>query len=150
MFLPLSLAAIGPIPRQDVAKATGVFNLTRQLGGSIGVAVLSTVLDHRSAFHRAVLVAHTSVDDKRESSAAKSVRVDALHVAEREQARAESVRQRSILRAQFRGVDAAQRDQARIGAAARALPRVFVQLADSNASPSSVNTVVIAALSSCC
>jgi MFS transporter, DHA2 family, multidrug resistance protein len=65
MFLPLSLAAIGPIPRQDVAKATGFFNLTRQLGGSIGVAVLSTVLDHRAAFHRAVLVAHTSVNDPR-------------------------------------------------------------------------------------
>jgi DHA2 family multidrug resistance protein len=65
MFLPLNLATIGPIPKQDVAKATAFFNLTRQLGGSIGVAVLSTVLDHRSAFHRAVLVAHTSVNDPR-------------------------------------------------------------------------------------
>ncbi|HEX4354656.1 MAG TPA: DHA2 family efflux MFS transporter permease subunit, partial [Polyangiales bacterium] len=65
MFLPLNLATIGPIPKQDVSKATGFFNLTRQLGGSIGVAVLSTVLDHRSAFHRAVLVAHTAVNDPR-------------------------------------------------------------------------------------
>ena len=56
MFLPLQLAAIGPIPRKDVAAATGFFNLTRQLGGSVGVALLSTMLEKREAFHRAVLV----------------------------------------------------------------------------------------------
>jgi DHA2 family multidrug resistance protein len=63
MFLPLNLATIGPIPRQDVAKATGFFNLTRQLGGSIGVALLSTVLDQRMAFHRANLVSHLTPGD---------------------------------------------------------------------------------------
>jgi DHA2 family multidrug resistance protein len=55
MFLPLQLAAIGPIPRQDIAAATGFFNLTRQLGGSMGVAVLTLVLDRRTEFHHAVL-----------------------------------------------------------------------------------------------
>jgi DHA2 family multidrug resistance protein len=56
MFLPLQLAALGPVPKKDVAAATGFFNLTRQLGGSIGVALLSTLLEKREAFHRAVLV----------------------------------------------------------------------------------------------
>src|SRR5262249_60494334 len=55
MFLPLSLATIAPIPKQDMAAATGFYNLTRQLGGSIGVAVLATLLSDRTAFHRAVL-----------------------------------------------------------------------------------------------
>ncbi|WP_437284116.1 DHA2 family efflux MFS transporter permease subunit [Sorangium sp. So ce406] len=55
MFLPLSLAALGPIPRKDIAAATGFYNLTRQLGGSIGVALLSTLLVRRQAFHEAVL-----------------------------------------------------------------------------------------------
>jgi DHA2 family multidrug resistance protein len=41
-----------------VAKATGFFNLTRQLGGSMGVAMLSTILDRRMAFHRSVLASH--------------------------------------------------------------------------------------------
>jgi DHA2 family multidrug resistance protein len=63
MFLPLNLAAIGPIPRQDVAAATGFFNLTRQLGGSVGVALLSTLLDHRMVFHRGSLVAHLNEGD---------------------------------------------------------------------------------------
>lgn len=56
MFLPMSMATFGAIPVKDVAKATGLYNLTRQLGGSIGIAVLTTVLASRTAFHRAVLV----------------------------------------------------------------------------------------------
>lgn len=55
MFLPLSLAAIGPLPKKDVAAASGIYNLTRQLGGSIGIALLTTILARRQAFHSAVL-----------------------------------------------------------------------------------------------
>ena len=65
MFLPLNLAALGPIPRDEVAKAAGFFNLTRQLGGSMGVALLSSVLDRRMAFHRSVLVEHLVAGDPR-------------------------------------------------------------------------------------
>jgi len=56
MFLPLSMATLGPIPQKDVAAASGFYNLTRQLGGSVGVALLTTLLAQRQAFHRAVLV----------------------------------------------------------------------------------------------
>ncbi|MDP9035864.1 MAG: DHA2 family efflux MFS transporter permease subunit [Myxococcota bacterium] len=56
MFLPLSMATLGPIPKKEVAAATGFFSLTRQLGGSAGVAILATVLAQRQAFHRTVLV----------------------------------------------------------------------------------------------
>jgi DHA2 family multidrug resistance protein len=63
MFLPLSLATLGPIPKKDVGKASGFYNLTRQLGGSIGVALLSTLLERREAFHRAVIVEKLSASD---------------------------------------------------------------------------------------
>jgi DHA2 family multidrug resistance protein len=56
MFLPLSMATLGPIPKRDVGKASGFYSLTRQLGGSIGVAMLATILATRQAFHRVVLV----------------------------------------------------------------------------------------------
>ena len=56
MYLPLSMAALGPIPKAEISKASGFYNLTRQLGGSIGVAILSTLLERREAFHRAVIV----------------------------------------------------------------------------------------------
>jgi MFS transporter, DHA2 family, multidrug resistance protein len=63
MFLPLNMATLGPIPKKDVGAAAGFFNLTRQLGGSIGVALLTTLLSRRQAFHRAVLSEHLSVGD---------------------------------------------------------------------------------------
>ncbi|MFB2897375.1 DHA2 family efflux MFS transporter permease subunit [Aerosakkonemataceae cyanobacterium BLCC-F50] len=63
MFLPLSLATLGPLPKQDISAGSGFYNLTRQLGGSIGIAILTTLLDQREHFHRAVLLAHiTSYD----------------------------------------------------------------------------------------
>ena len=55
MFLPLSLATLGPIPRRDVPAASGLYNLTRQLGGSFGIAIITTVLARRQAFHEGVL-----------------------------------------------------------------------------------------------
>jgi DHA2 family multidrug resistance protein len=57
MFLPLSLAVLGPLPKQDISAGSGFYNLTRQLGGSIGIALLTTLLDRRQAFHRAILLA---------------------------------------------------------------------------------------------
>ncbi|HEX4446315.1 MAG TPA: DHA2 family efflux MFS transporter permease subunit [Polyangiaceae bacterium] len=56
MFLPLSLATLGPIPKKDMAGASGFFNLTRQLGGSIGVALLTTLLARRNVWHHTVLI----------------------------------------------------------------------------------------------
>ena len=58
MFLPLSLATLGPLPREDVGAGSGFYNLTRQLGGTFGIALLTVVLDHQRAVHRALLVEH--------------------------------------------------------------------------------------------
>jgi len=61
MFLPLSLATLGSLPPADIPAGSGFYNLTRQLGGSIGIAILTTLLDRRNAFHRSVLSEHLSV-----------------------------------------------------------------------------------------
>jgi len=58
MFLPLSLATLGPLPRADVGAGSGFYNLSRQLGGSFGIAVLTVSLDHQLAVHRAQLAEH--------------------------------------------------------------------------------------------
>src|SRR5262249_5751484 len=63
MFLPLSLATLGSIPKEDTAKPAGFFSLPRQLGGSIGVALLSTLLTRRAAFHRSVLIEKVAADN---------------------------------------------------------------------------------------
>ena len=56
MFLPLSLATFAPIPRQDISAASGFYNLTRQIGGSIGIAFLTTFLAQQENIHRSNLV----------------------------------------------------------------------------------------------
>jgi DHA2 family multidrug resistance protein len=60
MFLPLSIATLGSLPRHEVPAASGFYSLTRQLGGSFGVAILTTMLARREAVHRAGLVERIS------------------------------------------------------------------------------------------
>jgi MFS transporter, DHA2 family, multidrug resistance protein len=60
MFIPLSIATLGAIPKNEIAQASGFFNLTRQVGGSIGVALLATILEKREIFHYDRLVENIS------------------------------------------------------------------------------------------
>jgi DHA2 family multidrug resistance protein len=65
MFMPLQLSALAPIPKKDIASATGFFSLTRQLGGSVGVALLTLLLDKRQVFHEGVISEHLTASDPR-------------------------------------------------------------------------------------
>lgn len=56
MYMPLTMATLGSCPPEEIAEASGFFNLARQLGGSIGIAAITTVLARRDEFHRAVLI----------------------------------------------------------------------------------------------
>ena len=51
IFTPLSTLGLLTIPREKMAQASGISNTIRQIGGSLGVAVLSTVLTSRVNFH---------------------------------------------------------------------------------------------------
>ncbi len=51
MFTPLSTISMSNIPREKMAQASGMFNVIRQIGGSFGVAILSTLLTQRTIFH---------------------------------------------------------------------------------------------------
>jgi DHA2 family multidrug resistance protein len=44
MFVPLSQLTLSAVPREELAGATGLSQLTRQLGGSLGVAIIMTLL----------------------------------------------------------------------------------------------------------
>jgi len=58
LFLPLTLASLTSLVGKEIGAGTGLFNLFRQLGGSAGIAFLSTYLDHRTDLHRSILVQH--------------------------------------------------------------------------------------------
>jgi DHA2 family multidrug resistance protein len=47
MFVPLTTATLGEISRAKMANATGVYTLIRQLGGSLGIAILQLVETRR-------------------------------------------------------------------------------------------------------
>jgi DHA2 family multidrug resistance protein len=44
MFVPLTQLTLQAVPREEIASATGLSQLVRQLGGSLGVAIIMTVL----------------------------------------------------------------------------------------------------------
>ncbi|HEX4139298.1 MAG TPA: DHA2 family efflux MFS transporter permease subunit, partial [Candidatus Methylacidiphilales bacterium] len=56
MFMPLSIATLGSLPKSDMASGAGLFSLTRQLGGSIGIAAITTLVAKQQFVHRAQLV----------------------------------------------------------------------------------------------
>jgi DHA2 family multidrug resistance protein len=51
MFTALSTISLLEIPREKMAQASGITNTIRQLGGSIGVALLATLLTSRVTYH---------------------------------------------------------------------------------------------------
>ncbi len=67
MFLPLSLATLGTLPKAEISAGSGFYNLTRQLGGSIGIALLTTLLTQREAFHRDILLEKITAYDPQTS-----------------------------------------------------------------------------------
>jgi DHA2 family multidrug resistance protein len=51
IFTPLSSYSLSTIPRDKMAQASGITNTVRQVGGSFGVALLSTMLTARVNYH---------------------------------------------------------------------------------------------------
>jgi MFS transporter, DHA2 family, multidrug resistance protein len=58
LFTPINNVAFGSLKPQEAQQASGLINLSRQLGGSFGIAVLGTYLTRHTEYHRADLVAH--------------------------------------------------------------------------------------------
>ncbi|HEY9898201.1 MAG TPA: DHA2 family efflux MFS transporter permease subunit [Pantanalinema sp.] len=54
-FPSMNQTALGAVPIQKIGQASGLFNVTRQIGGSFGIAILATILSQRTAFHTAII-----------------------------------------------------------------------------------------------
>ena len=63
IFVPLTGATMAELKPQQLAQGTGMFNLTRQLGGSLGIAISATLLSRFTAQSRALLAEHVVVGD---------------------------------------------------------------------------------------
>ena len=63
VFVPLQTLALSTVRMERLSNATSTFNVVRNFGGSIGIALATTLLARRSQMHQATIVEHASVFD---------------------------------------------------------------------------------------
>jgi DHA2 family multidrug resistance protein len=54
-MMPLNQASMAAVDAQDAGDAAGLYNMARNLGGSVGLALLGTLIDRRTDYHDAML-----------------------------------------------------------------------------------------------
>jgi DHA2 family multidrug resistance protein len=89
LFVPINTGAYAFLAREKNGNASGLMNLARNVGGSIGIAVATTLLDRRAQVHQTYLAAHVTPFDApyrdavhaatRALSAGTSSAIDATH-----------------------------------------------------------------------
>jgi DHA2 family multidrug resistance protein len=61
---PLSAIAVAGIEREYAGSASSIFNMTRNLGGAIGIAMFQTFLTHREQYHSEFITSSVSLFDR--------------------------------------------------------------------------------------
>ncbi|MGA8029812.1 MAG: DHA2 family efflux MFS transporter permease subunit [Bryobacteraceae bacterium] len=60
LFVPINTAAYAFVPPNKNNAASGLINLARNVGGSLGISMVTTILDRRAQFHQARLTEHAN------------------------------------------------------------------------------------------
>jgi DHA2 family multidrug resistance protein len=63
IFVPLSTLTLATIRRDRLVNATALYGVMRNIGGSVGIALATTLLAQRSQFHQTTLVSHVALGD---------------------------------------------------------------------------------------
>jgi MFS transporter, DHA2 family, multidrug resistance protein len=63
-FIPLTTMSLSHIPKEEMTEASSLYNLIRNIGGSVGIAFTTTMLARRAQFHQSRLVEHLSPFDQ--------------------------------------------------------------------------------------
>jgi DHA2 family multidrug resistance protein len=59
-MVPINNVALGTLPLNKIQSASGLFNLTRNLGGAVGLAAINTILTHQTDVHYMRLAEHVN------------------------------------------------------------------------------------------
>jgi len=76
IFVPLTTSTMSQLGQAQIGNASGLYNLMRNLGGSIGIAFVTTMLERGAQTHQALMVGHLTPTDpafREQLAAAKSV-----------------------------------------------------------------------------
>jgi DHA2 family multidrug resistance protein len=60
LFIPINVAAFAYVPKEKTNMGTGIINLARNVGASVGIATVTTMLDRRTQFHQQRLTEHVT------------------------------------------------------------------------------------------
>jgi DHA2 family multidrug resistance protein len=63
LFIPLMTVSMSGISKEKMGNATSIYNLMRNIGGSFGIASMTTFLARRSQVHQNQMVGHISAFD---------------------------------------------------------------------------------------
>jgi len=63
VFVPMTIMATGTLTNQQIGNATGIFSLMRNLGGSFGIAGVTTLLARGAQLHQSEMVYHLTPYD---------------------------------------------------------------------------------------
>ncbi|MBI1176642.1 DHA2 family efflux MFS transporter permease subunit [bacterium] len=63
IFVPLTTTTMNDLRQEQIGNASGIYNLMRNLGGSFGIAAVTTIIDRASQMHQVTLVSHMTPYD---------------------------------------------------------------------------------------
>ncbi len=63
VFVPLTTMTMATLPQDQIGNASGIYNLMRNTGGSVGIAIMTTLLARNQQIHQTVLSSHTTQYD---------------------------------------------------------------------------------------
>jgi MFS transporter, DHA2 family, multidrug resistance protein len=78
LFIPLMTLAMAGIPQEKMGNATSIFNLMRNIGGSVGIASMTTFLARRSQLHQNHLIANVRAGDVKTISLLRGMKANFL------------------------------------------------------------------------
>jgi DHA2 family multidrug resistance protein len=61
LFVPINTVVYADVPPEKTNAVSGIINLARNMGGDIGIAMVTTIIARRAQVHQAMLSAHTSL-----------------------------------------------------------------------------------------
>ncbi len=60
LFIPINVSAFAYVPKELTNMGTGIINLARNVGASVGIATVTTMLERRTQAHTARLIEHVN------------------------------------------------------------------------------------------